>query len=38
LEAELLTVPNGTHLDSGRWMFGGVGEAEVGRFLDRNSK
>lgn len=29
----LLTIPNGTHLDSGRWMFGGVGTKEVEQFL-----
>lgn len=31
--ANLLTIPNGTHLDSGRWMFGGVGTKEVKQFL-----
>jgi len=30
---DLLTLPNGTHLDSGRWMFGGVGAGAVGEFL-----
>jgi fermentation-respiration switch protein FrsA (DUF1100 family) len=31
--ANLLTIPDGTHLDSGRWMFGGVGAKEVRMFL-----
>jgi len=31
--ANLLTIPNGTHLDSGRWMFGGVGMKEIEQFL-----
>lgn len=31
--ASLLTIPEGTHLDSGRWMFGGAGAEEVRRFI-----
>ncbi|WP_026231956.1 alpha/beta hydrolase [Neolewinella persica] len=31
--ANLLCIPDGTHLDSGRWMFGGVGAEEVAQFL-----
>jgi len=31
--ANLMTLPGGTHLDSGRWMFGGVGEQRVKEFL-----
>lgn len=31
--ADLLTLAEGTHLDSGRWMFGGVGAKEVREFL-----
>lgn len=31
--ADLLTIPQGTHLDCGRWMFGGVGEQAVRSFL-----
>lgn len=31
--ANLYTIPNGTHLDAGRWMFGGVGEQTVRDFL-----
>lgn len=31
--ADLLTIPDGTHLDSGRWMFEGVGADEVRQFL-----
>jgi hypothetical protein len=31
--ANLLTITDGTHLDSGRWMFGGVGAEEVRHFL-----
>ncbi len=31
--ANLQVIPNGTHLDSGRWMFGGVGEQAVQDFL-----
>lgn len=31
--SKLLVVPNGTHLDSGRWMFGGFGAAEVAAFI-----
>jgi predicted esterase len=31
--ANLLTVSDGTHLDSGRWMFGGLGAKEVQQFL-----
>jgi acetyl esterase/lipase len=31
--AQLLVIPEGTHLDSGRWMFGGVGERTVRGFL-----
>jgi acetyl esterase/lipase len=31
--ANLLTIPDGTHLDSGRWMFGGIGAKEVEQFL-----
>lgn len=30
----LLTIPNGTHLDSGRWMFDGFGAAEVSAFIE----
>ena len=33
--ADLLTLAEGTHLDSGRWMFGGVGAKEVSTFLSR---
>jgi acetyl esterase/lipase len=29
----LHTIPNGTHLDAGRWMFGEVAEAEVKEFI-----
>ncbi len=32
--ANLLTIPQGTHLDAGRWMFAGVGTSEVNAFLD----
>jgi len=32
-EAELLTLPDGTHLDAGRWMFGGTGSDAVSTFL-----
>jgi fermentation-respiration switch protein FrsA (DUF1100 family) len=32
-KADLLTIPDGTHLDSGRWMFGGAGTKEVASFL-----
>lgn len=31
--ASLLTIPEGTHLDSGRWMFGGMGAQAVRDFL-----
>lgn len=31
--AELMVVPNGTHLDSGRWMFGGFGAEAISRFI-----
>jgi len=31
--ADLLTIPDGTHLDSGRWMFGKTGAKEVQQFL-----
>lgn len=32
--ARLLTLPQGGHLDAGRWMFGGPGAAEVKAFID----
>ncbi len=32
-DSKLMVVPNGTHLDSGRWMFGGVGAPEVAAFI-----
>lgn len=32
-KADLLTLPRGTHLDSGRWMFGGAGAEQVRKFL-----
>jgi len=35
-ESELLIVPNGTHLDSGRWMFGGFGAAAIADFIAPN--
>lgn len=31
--ASLLTIPEGTHLDSGRWMFGGAGAEDVRKFI-----
>lgn len=31
--ANLFVIPDGTHLDGGRWMFGGVGERTVCDFL-----
>ncbi len=31
--AHLLTLPNGTHLDAGRWMFAGLGADEVSNFI-----
>jgi len=34
-KTDLLTLPNGTHLDSGRWMFGGVGAGAVREFIRR---
>lgn len=32
-QASLLTIPEGTHLDSGRWMFGEAGAEEVRKFI-----
>lgn len=36
LPSKLLIVPDGTHLDSGRWMFGGFGAAEITDFIAPN--
>ncbi|MEM6768999.1 MAG: alpha/beta hydrolase [Bacteroidota bacterium] len=35
-DSQLLIVPDGTHLDSGRWMFGGFGATEVAEFIARS--
>lgn len=34
---DLYIIPRGTHLDAGRWMFGGVGEQAVREFLRSES-
>lgn len=35
-QSKLLVIPDGTHLDSGRWMFGGIGTGEVANFIAPN--
>ena len=34
--ADIMELPGGTHLDAGRWMFGGAGAEEVRRFIGGN--